>query len=567
MKSVEFDTYVRLGCSCGSEVIFCVDEDLTAAGVPYLTGTIVSIDSYIDSQGRTVYRYVFSFDDGLLADPNYTLLTCDITGAFCKNCLTEWVESLIPVVPEGNFWNLLGNSGTVDGTNFLGTIDNVPFTERVNNTRTKRTVAAPKGMFVDTWGDPAYYEGGPTFINGGSANFIDIGSTGSAILSGGSVDYPNRITSFDSPITLNEGEFNLICGGDLIRIEGYNQEWALTENVICGGVLNQITNLVSMHSTDVYPVPPEAERFQIYENFIGGGGQNFILGLGGNSVVTGGDQNVVEELADLITEPNVYIQDHYAAFLGGGIGNTVWGGQGSGVCCGMNCGVVRSGSCVVCSGLVNTIGSMVAPPVAEYDFYDDNAITDIIGAGQFNHIELAASSGIFCGEDNSIDGADDSRNPIFRKDSCAILGGWFNKISTNPSDSASIWGESSILGGIALHVGARTCGVQFGQSLVNLANPAYPTQTDLTAFYDIFYIGDADLWIGNVGNSARKIKWFEPNTSVTYTGTNYSSFEAQAQGANIEYKLPASAGVPGQVLKIQGVVGTVVTLEWANDLT
>src|ERR1700744_3823624 len=38
----------------------------------------------------------------------------------------------------GSFWSLLGNAGTVDGTNFLGTTDNVPLNFRVNNTKAGR---------------------------------------------------------------------------------------------------------------------------------------------------------------------------------------------------------------------------------------------------------------------------------------------------------------------------------------------------------------------------------------------------------------------------------------------
>ena len=38
----------------------------------------------------------------------------------------------------GNSWNILGNSGIVDGTNFIGTTDNVPLTFRVNNTQAGR---------------------------------------------------------------------------------------------------------------------------------------------------------------------------------------------------------------------------------------------------------------------------------------------------------------------------------------------------------------------------------------------------------------------------------------------
>jgi hypothetical protein len=38
----------------------------------------------------------------------------------------------------GNDWSLLGNAGTVDGTNFIGTTDNIPFNIRVNNQKAGR---------------------------------------------------------------------------------------------------------------------------------------------------------------------------------------------------------------------------------------------------------------------------------------------------------------------------------------------------------------------------------------------------------------------------------------------
>ena len=43
---------------------------------------------------------------------------------------TEWIAL---TGDGGKNWSLLGNSGTVDGTNFIGTTDNVPLSFRVNN--------------------------------------------------------------------------------------------------------------------------------------------------------------------------------------------------------------------------------------------------------------------------------------------------------------------------------------------------------------------------------------------------------------------------------------------------
>src|SRR4051812_18843459 len=45
-------------------------------------------------------------------------------------------------------WSLTGNSGTKDGTNFIGTTDNVPFNIRVNNQKAGRIeLASPYSTF------------------------------------------------------------------------------------------------------------------------------------------------------------------------------------------------------------------------------------------------------------------------------------------------------------------------------------------------------------------------------------------------------------------------------------
>ena len=62
-----------------------------------------------------------------------------------KDAAQNWVlawdddESLfIPKDLSGNYWSLLGNAGTVDGTNFIGTTDDKPFNIRVNNQKSGR---------------------------------------------------------------------------------------------------------------------------------------------------------------------------------------------------------------------------------------------------------------------------------------------------------------------------------------------------------------------------------------------------------------------------------------------
>ncbi len=85
------------------------------------------------------------------AQVGYVLTAADATGA------ASWQPA-----GAGSSWDLLGNAGTVDGTNFIGTTDNVPLNIRVNNQISGRI-------------DPL----GPTFL-GYQAGLVntDLSSTG-----------------------------------------------------------------------------------------------------------------------------------------------------------------------------------------------------------------------------------------------------------------------------------------------------------------------------------------------------------------------------------------------------
>ncbi|NSW46415.1 MAG: hypothetical protein HPY79_11435, partial [Bacteroidales bacterium] len=63
-----------------------------------------------------------------------TATTSDVVPGFYYWNGTKWVM----LVGSDKAWMLLGNSGTVDGTNFIGTIDNVPINLRVNNNKAGR---------------------------------------------------------------------------------------------------------------------------------------------------------------------------------------------------------------------------------------------------------------------------------------------------------------------------------------------------------------------------------------------------------------------------------------------
>ncbi len=78
--------------------------------------------------------------------------------------------------PALNTWLLTGNAGTVDGTNFIGTTDNVPFNIRVNNQKAGRIEFLNRNTF---WG----YQAG---ANGGGAGNTGTGYRALASNSAGS---------------------------------------------------------------------------------------------------------------------------------------------------------------------------------------------------------------------------------------------------------------------------------------------------------------------------------------------------------------------------------------------
>jgi len=95
------------------------------------------------SRFNTRYTYltdlVVTFPLGLVADDVFSFYRVSPPGNEIKyeNRIIEFsdiIASILPLVPPGGFgWALLGNASTVDGTDFVGTTDNVPLNFRVNN--------------------------------------------------------------------------------------------------------------------------------------------------------------------------------------------------------------------------------------------------------------------------------------------------------------------------------------------------------------------------------------------------------------------------------------------------
>lgn len=102
MKTVVFSQTGYLSCSCDAEnvVVLCLtDASLVATpGLSTIEGHILKVwKTTTPSCGRVcvTYNYAVEYDEAQLADPDTALTSAEIQGAFCKNCLTTWVEEQI----------------------------------------------------------------------------------------------------------------------------------------------------------------------------------------------------------------------------------------------------------------------------------------------------------------------------------------------------------------------------------------------------------------------------------------------------------------------------------------
>ncbi len=108
MKSVSYTTRARLDGELNSDVVLCVSSALMADGTAFADARIAFAESATTNCGRIQYRYAFVYDESILDDPDRVLEEADITGVFCRSCLTDYIDSkagvLVPVAkgPAGS---------------------------------------------------------------------------------------------------------------------------------------------------------------------------------------------------------------------------------------------------------------------------------------------------------------------------------------------------------------------------------------------------------------------------------------------------------------------------------
>ncbi|MCB9317023.1 MAG: tail fiber domain-containing protein [Lewinellaceae bacterium] len=187
------------------------------------------LDVKSSDKGMLVPRMTTAQRDAI-ASPATGLLVFDTdTESFWYRDSGSWVRLI-------SGWGLTGNAGTVDGTNFIGTTDDVPLDFRVNNTRGLRiepTVSSPN------------------LIGGFSGNTVATGIFGATISGGGNAVYENQITAnygtigggvrnivSGSSSAVSGGFYNTASGNGAMIGGGENNTASGDQSVVSGGLEN-----------------------------------------------------------------------------------------------------------------------------------------------------------------------------------------------------------------------------------------------------------------------------------------------------------------------------------------
>ncbi|HSN74875.1 MAG TPA: hypothetical protein VL334_07265 [Anaerolineae bacterium] len=268
----------------------------------------------------------------------------------------------------GGGWDLTGNAGTVAGTNFVGTTDNVALELRANGQRALR---------LEPGGDR------PNVIGGSRANVVTTGVRSATIAGGGSDNLFNRVTdeygtigggygntAGDNAGTVSDRAFATVGGGGGNTASGWR-------STIGGGWYNVADGETS---------------------FVGGGQVN--QSSGGLAAIGGGYSNLANGTYAVVAGGNDNQASGTAATVGGGGGNwasaygVVAGGQDNTA---NPYGTVPGGRNNFASGDYSLAAGRRAKALFDGDFvWADSADADF-GASAANQFLVRASGGVGLG--------------------------------------------------------------------------------------------------------------------------------------------------------------------------
>jgi hypothetical protein len=193
-----------------------------------VTSSLLDLTS--TTKGMLVPRMT-SAQKNAISSPANGLLIYQTDGAsgFWYWCGTDW----LPLLNSTNGWGLSGNASTVDGTNFIGTTDNIPFAIKVNNQKAGRIDNVLENVFL------GYQAGNVT--SGLGTNNTYMGHQAGLINTSGK---ENTFLGYQSGQTNTTGSKNTMIGygADVTSAAlsravaiGYNAKAAASNSLILGG--------------------------------------------------------------------------------------------------------------------------------------------------------------------------------------------------------------------------------------------------------------------------------------------------------------------------------------------
>ena len=443
-------------------------------------------------------------------------------------------------------WLTVGNPGLTAGVdNIFGTLDGVDVDVRTNNLTAMAISATDQSVAMT--GDLAV--AGNAQVDGNlDAN--------------GGADITGRLSLQGAASPLNAGGSDGVSG-DVLISNGANTTPTWTSP---NGLFWELDGNAGTTPGTNYVGTSDAQGVHFYVN--GGVDNSLILNTNGSvQRDAGGDprgSNAVDMQRERGAASQVASGDY--ATVGGGSRNTASGfsatvGGGTRNTASDFYATVGGGNQNTASDINATVGGGTRNTASA--FYatvgggSDNTASDFsatVGGGNKNRASSFAAT-VGGGSDNTASGTSATvGGGIFNTTSGtdATVGGGF--VNTASGTSATVGGGSNntvagefstIPGGRGLTLDAsadRSFGFLGGNTGANDMTISTP---------DVALFGNTDLWLANNDNGASQLRFYEANnTAGNFPGaTNYTSFVAGVQAADINYTLPTAAPtVNGQVL-------------------
>jgi hypothetical protein len=279
---------------------------MTVDGQPVIAGTVPS------AQLNGTYTGAVVFDN---SSNSFTGSGTGLGGLNASALATGTVPDArlaANVARTNQVWLLGGNAGTTAGTHFVGTTDDEPLEIKVNGQRTLRLEPNTNA---------------PNVIGGFNGNLVGVGSYGSTIVGGGSLNNTNIILASYS--TIVGGRQNHLGSNSTYSAIGGGHDNSIADNsasvIIAGGYLNDIANN-SHYSALSGGYNNAIDPNSLYAT-IGGGGYNKLGTNAGACTIGGGYYNAIaidSQYANIAGGRNndIGTNSWYCA-IGGGYNNSV----------------------------------------------------------------------------------------------------------------------------------------------------------------------------------------------------------------------------------------------------